>query len=158
MEKNNLPSLVFLLISHPSFAFLIVILRLPTFLVLFFYSCKRYHWCWLYHEYRNVCGDLLMSFLVSSFYAYFAPNLTVVILRNLKSCISLLVGAGVVTRAFAPVCTFEGSSSPPPVRTLCLTFHRCSSYVVPGFCFWPKKGFDVTDCFAFSPTLDGSAL
>lgn len=80
-----------------------------------------------------------MSFLVSFFYAYSAPNLTVVILRNLKSCISLLVGAGVVICAFAPVCTFEGSSGVPPVQTLCLTFHSSSSYVVRGFCFWLKK-------------------
>lgn len=131
--------------------------HLPCFV--FFYSCKRHHWCWLYHEYRNVCGDLLMSFLVSFFYAYFAPDLAVVILRNLKCCISLLVGAEVVTGAFAPVCTFEGSSSVCPVQKLCLTFHSSSSYIVHGFCFWPKKkGFGVRGCFALSPTLDKSAL
>lgn len=59
-----------------------------------------------------------MSFLVSSSYAYFAPTLIVLILRNLNSCMLVLVGAGVVTCAISPVCTFEGSSSVPPVQTL----------------------------------------
>lgn len=66
-----------------------------------------------------------MSFLVSS-YAYFAPTLTVFVLRNLKSCMLVLVRAGVISCAISPVCTFEGSSSVPPVQMLCLTFH-CSS-------------------------------
>lgn len=114
----------------------------PPSLFCFFIFCKRYHSCWLYHEFRNVCGDLLTSFLPSS-YAYFAPNLTVVILINLKSCgFTLLMGAGVVTCAFVPVCTFEGSSpSVPPVRMLCQTCHSSSTYVVHVFYFWPKKGF-----------------
>lgn len=94
----------------------------------FLCSCKSYRWCWLREEYRNVCGDPLMSFLASSFCAYFVPDLSC----RMKSSTSPWRGAGVT---FARGCNPEGSSDVPPARTRSLTFHS-STYVVCGLVFW----------------------